>query len=172
MRYTGHKRTLVRVSVEDLAEDFSGALPKAETTEEDAAPELDLPALVRLLLDVVPNPWQGARIVSETLAELRRRGISEERICTNRLFLAKAMREDLRRQVHQATEAEFRRMLSDGQLSFRLEASGDPRLNWELAELQLSVQRQVMRFQLLLEDDWRSQVAEGLKGPANRESAP
>ena len=68
------ERTLVRVSVEDLAEKSSGALPQAETTEEDAAPELDLPALVRLLLDVVPNPWQGARIVNETLAELRRPG--------------------------------------------------------------------------------------------------
>ncbi len=128
------ERTLVRVRMEDLGEDFSSTFPKAETTEEDVAPELDLPALVRLLLDVVPNPWQGARIVNETLAELRRRGISEQRICTNRLFLLKAMREDLRRQVHQATEAEFRRMLGDGQLSFRLEASGDPRLNWELAE--------------------------------------
>ena len=38
----------------------------------------------------------------------------------------KAMREDLRRQVHQATEAEFRHMLGDGEISFRLEASGDP----------------------------------------------
>src|SRR5208337_2518365 len=99
-------------------------------TAEDFAPELDLPALVRLLLDVVPNPWQGARIVNETLAELRRRDISEQRICTNRLFLVKAMRDDLRRQVHQATEAEFRRMLGAGELSFRLEASGDPGLNW------------------------------------------
>jgi type III restriction enzyme len=128
------QRTLVRVSVEDLAEKSSGALPRAETREEDAAPELDLPALVRLLLDVVPNPWQGARIVNETLAELRRRRISEQRICTNRLFLLKAMRDDLRRQVHQATETEFRHMLSGGEICFRLEASGDPRLNWELAE--------------------------------------
>ena len=128
------ERTLVRLNMDDLAEKSSGALPKAETTEEDVAPELDLPSLVRLLLDVVPNPWQGVRIVKETLAALRRRGISEQRICTNRLFLVKAMREDLRRQVHQATEGEFRHMLGDGQLSFRLEASGDPRLNWELAE--------------------------------------
>jgi type III restriction enzyme len=72
---------------------------------------LDVSALVRLLLDAIPNPWQGARILSETLAELRKRNIPEDRIFTNRLFLIKAMRENLKDQVTRASEAEFRRML-------------------------------------------------------------
>jgi type III restriction enzyme len=58
----------------------------------------------------------------------------------NRLFLVKDMRDNLREQVNKAAEAEFRKMLAANQLSFRLEASNDPKLNWELAEtLELDV---------------------------------
>ncbi|MBM4133019.1 MAG: restriction endonuclease subunit R [Nitrospira sp.] len=134
------ERTLVRVSVEDLGNVDDDELPQRKTFEEEVEPELDFPALVRLLLDVIPNPWQGARILNETLVELRKRGIAEERIFTNRLFLVKAIREDLKKQVHDAGEIEFRRMLQDGELRFHLESSNDPKLNWELAEtLELDV---------------------------------
>ncbi len=134
------ERTLVRVSLEDLGNVDDTDLPRRETTEEDMDLELDFPALVRLLLDVIPNPWQGARILEETLAQLRKRRIAEKRILTNRLFLVKAMRDNLKEQVHQAAEVEFRRMLEANELCFRLEASNDPRLNWELAEtLELDV---------------------------------
>lgn len=133
------ERTLVRVDVENLG-NVDDELPALQTFEEDVEPELDSPALVRLLLDVIPNPWQGARVWEETLTELRRRKISEERIFVNRLFLVKAIRDNLREQVHAATENEFRRMLAENELCFRLESSNDPRLNWELAEtLELDV---------------------------------
>ncbi len=127
------ERTLVRVSVEDLGNLDDDELATLKT-EDDAELELDFPALVRLLLDVIPNPWQGARILQETLTELRERGITEKRIAANRLFLVKAMRENIREQVHKAAESEFRRMLAGDELSFRLEASNDPKLNWELAQ--------------------------------------
>ena len=133
------QRTLTRVSVEDLG-NMDDELPKTQTSEEQVEPELDFPALVRLLLDVIPNPWQGARILQETFTELRKRKIKEERIIANRLFLVKAMRDNLKEQVHKATEIEFRRMLAANELCFRLESSNDPKLNWELAEtLELDV---------------------------------
>jgi type III restriction enzyme len=128
------ERTLVRVRLEDLGNIDDANLPKPSIMEEDVQPELDFPALVRLLLDVIPNPWQGARILNETLKELRDRGISEERIFTNRLFLIKAIRDDLKDQVSRAAEARFRLMLEQDELCFRLEASNDPNLNWKLAE--------------------------------------
>lgn len=134
------ERTLVRVSVEDLGNVDDADLPKAQTVEEQVDPELDFPALVRLLLDVIPNPWVGARILDEALAALRKRKIPEQRIFTNRLFLVKAMRDNLKEQVHRAAETEFRQMLAANQICFRLETSNDPRLNWELAEtLELDV---------------------------------
>lgn len=133
------ERTLTRVDVEDLG-NMDDEMPKTKTSEEQVELELDFPALVRLLLDVIPNPWQGARILQETIAALRKRKIKEERIIANRLFLIKAMRDDLKKQVHDATEAEFRRMLAANEFSFRLESSNDPKLNWELAEtLELDV---------------------------------
>ena len=62
---------------------------------------------------------------------MRKRKIKEERIIANRLFLLKAMRDNLKQQVHEATEAEFRRMLAANELRFRLESSNDPELNWD-----------------------------------------
>jgi type III restriction enzyme len=134
------ERTLVRVSIEDLGKVEDGALPKPIITEEDTELELDFPALVRLLLDVIPNPWQGARILEETLADLHRRGIPKERIFTNRLFLVNAMRDSLKAKVDKAAEREFRRLLREDELRFNLEAANDPKLNWKLAEtLELTV---------------------------------
>ncbi len=129
------ERTMVRVSIEDMDKSDDTKPLKIETIEEEVEPEIDFPALVRLLLDVIPNPWQGARILQETLEALRMRPeITTERIFTNRLFLIKAMRENLREQVHRAAEIEFRRQLEANELSFRLEVSNDCKLNWELAE--------------------------------------
>jgi len=127
------ERTLVRIEVDDLGAVDDDDLQAALRTEEAVPGELDEPALVRLLLDVVPNPWQGMRILRETLEALRRRGVAAERIYTNRLALLKEVRDDLRKQVLAAGESEFRRMMKDSEICFRLEASGDPELNWELA---------------------------------------
>ena len=61
-------------------------------------------------------------------------GYKENRIAANRLFLLDAMTHDLRRQVDQAAEELFRKKLQSGDIVFRLVSSGDPDLNWELAE--------------------------------------
>jgi len=135
-----YEKTVYRVKVEDLGRVDDPDLPRTVVVEEASEDELDFAAMVRLLLDVIPNPWQAARILEETLDDLRRRGVEERRIVTNRLFLMKAMRDHLRQQVHDAGEALFRRMLERNEIAFRLEASGDERLNWELAEtLELEV---------------------------------
>jgi type III restriction enzyme len=132
------ERTLVRVDTASLKD--SRAVPIAESRPEEMEISLELPALVRLLLDVIPNPWQGVRIVREALSSLRRRGFSEEAIFADRLSLLKVMHEDLREQVHAASEKVFRSLLESGDVSFRLEANTNEQLNWELAEtLELDV---------------------------------
>jgi type III restriction enzyme len=127
------ERTLVRVRAEDL-NDPDDKFTAIRADEAGLDTQLDEAALVRLLLDAIPNPWQGTRILHETLALLRGQGISERRLFTNRFALVKAMRDDLREQVHKAGEAEFRRMLAADEICFRLESSADPKLNWELAQ--------------------------------------
>jgi len=99
-----------------------------------AAGELDTAFLVRLLLDVVPNPWQGARILEDALRALRARDFAESRIYANRMALIKSMKADLKKQIDARAEALFRDRLESGDITFRLLSAGDARLNWKLAE--------------------------------------
>ncbi len=105
-----------------------------ETSDEVPDEGLDLPFLVRQLLDVVPNPWQGMRIFEKTLAVLRKRGASEKQLYVLRFDLLKEMKLSLKKQVHLAAEMLFTEKLKDGRLTFRLVSSDDPELNWKLAE--------------------------------------
>ncbi|MBE7495350.1 MAG: DEAD/DEAH box helicase family protein [Verrucomicrobiaceae bacterium] len=128
-------RTLARINMQSSQE---GPSVTEELFQEQMAdmPEegLDVPFLVRQLLDVIPNPWQGMRILGETLEVLRSRGLTEERLYTNRLGLIRDMKLDLRKQVHEAAERLFREKLEKGCILFRLVSTNDPKLNWKLAE--------------------------------------
>ena len=103
------KRTIARVDL-DKKTDETGLFTH-ELVAEVPDEGLDLPFLVRQLLDVIPNPWQGMRILDETLATLRSRGVSEQRLFVNRLALVQAMKVDLKRQVNLAAERLFREKL-------------------------------------------------------------
>ncbi len=127
------KRTIARVDLDQKDEDEKG-LFKHELVDEIPDEGLDIPFLVRQLLDVVPNPWQGMRILDDTLTVLRSRGVSDKRLYVNRLDLLKVMKLDLRKQVDCAAEALFRNKLESGDISLRLVSSGDATLNWELAK--------------------------------------
>lgn len=124
-------RTIARVELEKKPDD--ACLFTHELVEELPDEGLDLPFLVRQLLDVIPNPWQGMRILDETLATLRRRGVSEQQLYVNRLDLVQTMKSDLKKQVASAAEVLFRDKLETGAVTLRLVASGDAKLNWELA---------------------------------------
>ncbi|MBP9218835.1 MAG: DEAD/DEAH box helicase family protein [Moraxellaceae bacterium] len=130
------KETTVRVS---LAQADKGPQQVALDLNEkpvDYLPEtgLDKPFLVRQLLDVVPNPWQGMRILEATLAALVQRGIDDNTLYASRLELIQDIKRDLRAQVHTASEELFREQLSSGETSLHLASSDDPFLNWKLHE--------------------------------------
>lgn len=128
-------RTVAKIS---MAAKKDGGMVTQELFQEELQdmPEegLDVPFLVRQLLDVIPNPWQGMRILGETLEVLRDRGLSEDMLYTNRLELLREMKLDLKQQVHAASEALFLQKLSKGEVIFRLVTSNDKHLNWKLAE--------------------------------------
>jgi len=112
-----------------------GLLPGLAERHEVETPErLDFAFLVRLMLDVIPNPFQGARILHEALAVFAKRGFDEKALYPTRLALIHEMKNDLRKQVHESAETYFRERLAKGEISFRLLSAGDPKLNWELAE--------------------------------------
>ena len=122
----GHIR--VTVDVDQLGLDPKRPLGEAAAGDR---PSLDFPALVRLLVDVVPNPWQAARILRGALKALRERGITDDQLLASRYRLIEKMRADLLDDIHVYTERVFCDMLAAGGLSFRLEGQG---LNWKLAE--------------------------------------
>lgn len=137
------KRTVARVSIEqrDGHADFTDQLNQ----DEEGIPEegLDFPYLVRQLTEIIPNPWQAARILEETI-EILRGKMGEEEIYTNRLSLISEMKRDLKIQLYGGTEGKkkitgiaetlFRECLSKGEIEFRLMASNNPDLDWKLQQ--------------------------------------
>jgi len=137
------QRTLARIdykenekkqSVLDLAD------PVHEAVAYDENQGLDIPFLVRQLIEVIPNPWQAMRILDESVQVLRDKKYTDEQIYTNRLELLHVMKTDLKAQVAELSESLFRDKLDKGDITLRLLASQNSEFNWELARtLEISV---------------------------------
>jgi len=145
------QRTIARIDYK-MAKDNQGELdladPVHENIEFDPSAGLDISFMVRQLTDVIPNPWQAMRVLKQTLDILRGNGVSEEALFTNRLELLKEMKRDIKQQVAQLSEQIFRSKLDKGDISLRLLASDNEKLNWELAQtidVNVSEHDQVLR---------------------------
>lgn len=130
------ERTVARVGLDRKAKETGQTVIELEQEAIDTLPEegIDASFLVRQLLDVVPNPWQGMRLLEETLEALRAKGISDRQIYVNRFELLQSMKSDLRKQVNAMAEQLFHSKLDSGEISLRLVSSNDPELNWKIAE--------------------------------------
>lgn len=130
------QRTVARVTLDRQARDTGQTVFELEQEDIKLLPEegLDIPFMVRQLLDVVPNPWQGMRLLEETLKTLRGKGVTDEQIYVNRLDLVQTMKANLRQQVNVMAESLFRDKLTSGEIVLRLVSSNDPALNWQIAE--------------------------------------
>lgn len=98
--------------------------------QESADAGLELAFFVRRLADVVPNPWQSARIVKATLNRYRQQGTTKEVLFQNRLYLSEVLKLRLRERIEQLSENIFREKLATHKIQFRLET--DVALNYEL----------------------------------------
>ena len=79
----------------------------------------------RRLSDVVPNPWQAARISRQLVEKLREAGNADEEIHDRRSYLASALREDVIAAVETDAERFFRDKLGRREIRFDLQA-GQP----------------------------------------------
>ena len=75
----------------------------------------------RRLSDVIPNPWQAARISSQLVQKLRAAGDSDDDIHDRRPYLAFALREYVTQAVEKQAEGVFKRKLGSGEIRFDLE---------------------------------------------------
>ncbi len=97
---------------------------------ENTSQKLEISFFVRRLNDVIPNPWQAARIVKATLQEYRKQGTDEDKLFTNRLYLSEVLKNKLRTQIDTLAETIFREKLDNNKIRFSLET--DVALNFEL----------------------------------------
>jgi len=81
--------------------------------------------LIRKLIDLVPNPWQAARILNDAMATLLARPeYNEARLEKSKLSLIDAIKTDLREQIEEQSEIIFRAKVKSGEITFRLLGSG------------------------------------------------
>lgn len=132
--YDAAKRAVVDV---DIAPSPKFAVQSGPAQMEAVVEEpLDRPALVRRMLDVIPNPWQGMRILDEALERLRKReDATEEKIAAARYQLIEDVLVDLRAQVDAAAEEAFRKKVKSGEIVFKLLATPLDSLNFEFEEI-------------------------------------
>lgn len=86
----------------------------------DVTPSLSWYA--RRLGDLIPNPWQAARVASEAIDQLREADQSDEQIYRQRLTLVDLLRSEVRKQIEVQSERVFNQKLADGHISFSLRA--------------------------------------------------
>ena len=85
----------------------------------------------RRLSDLLPNPWQAARIAAQMHENLRQNGQTEENIYDRRSYLVHVLREHIKQDVEKQAKRVFRRKLDQGEIRFDLE-TGEP--NYEIRE--------------------------------------
>ncbi len=108
---------------------------------------LDFTYMVKRLSNIIPNPWQAARILEETIKALKLKGISEEQIHLNKAYLIDAMERDLQDQIYQQSENLFKEKLTRGEVCFKIFKNSID-LNWKMAhniDFLISKEDQVLR---------------------------
>ena len=113
-------------AVETLAVDIGDAPPAAlrrEALAVDASVAREW--FARQIADLVPNPWQAARIAGELIGALRAHGLGDEAIYAQRGLQASNLREHVTDQVERRAEQAFREKLRAGEIRFDLEV-GQP----------------------------------------------
>lgn len=78
---------------------------------------------VRKLTDIVPNPWQSARIVQNLISNLRNAGLIDSDIYDQRSNLATQLHEHVANEIEKQAEEVFKAKLANGDIRFDLEAT-------------------------------------------------
>ena len=84
---------------------------------------------VRMMLDIVPNPFVGRQIVGRLLDALRSRGLDDRKLGGIAQLVVEEMRRALDRERDARAEALFKDAVADGRIQFRLRLDGS---NWRM----------------------------------------
>ena len=89
---------------------------------------LRLDYFVRRLTDVVPNPWQAARMVAGFLQ--KHSGYNDSILLNNRIYLSEVLRRNIKTDLDKKAESVFRSKIKNDTVRFHLET--DEKLDYEL----------------------------------------
>ena len=119
------ERQLQRITITDTAEHFAsekmGAAPEAM--------RFDPAYAVRLISDIVPNPFVGREIVGGLLAELKARNFDDAKLGALSSRIVDELRRALDTARNEMAETVFKDGVAAGQVQFRLRLDGK---NWRL----------------------------------------
>ncbi len=90
---------------------------------------LDPVHAVRMILDIVPNPFVGRRIVGRLLKRLRERGFDDPKLGSIARLVVEELRMGLDRERNARAEALFKGAVASGDIQFRLRLDGR---NWRM----------------------------------------
>ena len=111
-------RTRIRIGLEVLA----GVNPIAPLAEDAAPLLLDRVAMVRAVIDLVPNAWVAWQLVEGAIEKLKNMGFAEEAIARSTNSLIERLRSDLERERDRLAEQVFAEMVESGKVAFSLRA--------------------------------------------------
>ena len=90
---------------------------------------LDIPYAVRMVSDIVPNPWWSRDIIGRVIDGLRGRGFTETKLGEIAGLVVEELRQWLESQRNVMAEALFRAEVHAGRIQFRLRTDGK---NWRM----------------------------------------
>jgi len=107
--------------------------------ESDEGLDMNFGFMCQRLSDIIPNPWDASITLNKSLSFFKKKS-EEKSVWANRFSILDFLRNNFQSQISKKTEKIFREKLKNNEILFKLVTSGDPELNWEMAEiLNLSV---------------------------------
>ncbi len=105
---------------------------ESKTSEQafDTGDRLSLDYFVRRLTDMVPNPWQAARMAENFLQKHKRKGYNDSKLLNNRIYLSEVLRREIKTDMDKKAESVFRGKVKSDAIRFHLET--DEELDYEL----------------------------------------
>jgi len=92
-----------------------------EDQEPHVEKNISVPDFALCLSDIVPNPWQAARIAEELIEGLKTSGETDEKIYDRRSYLIPTLQEHVANEVEDQAEQIFRTKLDSGEIQFDLD---------------------------------------------------
>ena len=126
----------------------------------ETSERLSLDYFVRRLTDVVPNPWQAARIAASFLRKHEQSGNLALKLLNNRVYLSEELRRRVKRAIDEGAEGVFRNRVKQDDIRFQLET--DERLNYELGR---SFEAFVAKEERILQGEHASPIQRSLFEP-------